>query len=141
MAQPETMKPSRSLAGWILETGKRRVSRVGESGGNHHHFTALSRIFPHNAEHSTQCLNLAGIARSVLTLTNQRKRGAMNSYQIITDSIVKQLESGVVPWRKPWRTDVPMSLASLKPYRGLNVLLLASQGYASRYWLTFNPAA
>jgi antirestriction protein ArdC len=33
-----------------------------------------------------------------------------------------------------------MSLASLKPYRGLNVLLLASQGYASRYWLTFNQA-
>jgi antirestriction protein ArdC len=34
-----------------------------------------------------------------------------------------------------------MSLASLKPYRGINVLLLASQGYASRYWLTFSQAA
>jgi antirestriction protein ArdC len=64
-----------------------------------------------------------------------------NSYQIVTDTIIAQLESGVVPWRKPWRTDVPMSLASLKPYRGLNVLMLATQGYASRYWLTFNQAA
>jgi antirestriction protein ArdC len=62
-------------------------------------------------------------------------------YQIVTEQVIKQLESGVAPWRKPWRTDVPMSLASLKPYRGLNVLLLASQGYASRYWLTFNQAA
>jgi antirestriction protein ArdC len=62
-------------------------------------------------------------------------------YQIVTKQVIKQLESGVAPWRKPWRTDVPMSLASLKPYRGLNILLLASQGYASRYWLTFNQAA
>jgi antirestriction protein ArdC len=65
----------------------------------------------------------------------------LNSYQVITDSIVKQPENGVIPWRKPWRTDVPISLASLKPYRGLNVLLLASQGYASRYWLTFAQCA
>ena len=64
-----------------------------------------------------------------------------NVYQIITEQVVKQLESGVAPWRKPWRTEVPTSLGSLKPYRGLNVLLLASQGYASRYWLTFNQAA
>jgi antirestriction protein ArdC len=62
-------------------------------------------------------------------------------YQIVTEQVIKQLELGVAPWRKPWRTDVPMSLASLKPYRGLNVFLLASQGYASRYWLTFNQAA
>jgi antirestriction protein ArdC len=62
-------------------------------------------------------------------------------YQVVTEQVIRQLESGVAPWRKPWRTDVPMSLASLKPYRGLNILLLASQGYASRYWLTFNQAA
>lgn len=61
-------------------------------------------------------------------------------YQIITEQIIKQLESGVVPWRKPWISQEPTSLASLKPYRGINVLLLASQGYASRYWLTFNQA-
>jgi antirestriction protein ArdC len=62
-------------------------------------------------------------------------------YETITAQVISQLESGIAPWRKPWRTDLPMSLASLKPYRGLNVLLLASQGYASRYWLTFNQAA
>lgn len=63
-----------------------------------------------------------------------------NVYSIITEQIVKQLESGVVPWRKPWTTDFPKSLRSLKEYRGLNVLMLACQGYASPYWLTFNQA-
>jgi len=51
------------------------------------------------------------------------------------------LENGVAPWRKPWRTELPVNLVSGKPYRGLNVFLLGSQGYGSRYWLTFNQAA
>ncbi len=61
-------------------------------------------------------------------------------YQIVTDQIIKQLESGVAPWRKPWRTDPPVNLISQKPYRGINLFLLAPQGYGSRYWLTFNQA-
>src|SRR6266850_3624510 len=62
-------------------------------------------------------------------------------YEIVTEQVIKQLESGVAPWRKPWRTEMPMSLASLRPYRGLNVFLLATQGHASRYWLTFNQCS
>ena len=61
-------------------------------------------------------------------------------YQIVTDAIIRQLELGVCPWRKPWTTQFPKSLRSLREYRGLNVLMLASQGYASPYWLTFNQA-
>jgi antirestriction protein ArdC len=61
-------------------------------------------------------------------------------YEIVTEQVIRQLESGVAPWRKPWRTEIPCNLLSQKPYRGLNVFLLASQGYASRYWLTFNQA-
>jgi antirestriction protein ArdC len=61
-------------------------------------------------------------------------------YEIITDRIIKQLESGVAPWRKPWSAKLPVNLLSQKPYRGLNVLTLASQGYPSRFWLTFNQA-
>jgi len=62
-------------------------------------------------------------------------------YEIVTARILEQLERGVVPWRRPWRTDAPCNLISGKPYRGLNVFLLATQGYESRYWLTFNQAA
>ena len=60
--------------------------------------------------------------------------------EIITESILKQLEQGVAPWRKPWSTSVPRNLISKKSYRGLNVFLLATQGYGSPYWLTFNQA-
>ena len=64
----------------------------------------------------------------------------MNPYQIVTESIIKQLENGVAPWRKPWRTESPVNLISQKPYRGLNVFMLATQGYESRYWLTYAQA-
>lgn len=60
--------------------------------------------------------------------------------EIVTESIVKQLENGVAPWRKPWSTSIPRNLISKKPYRGLNVFLLATQGYGSPHWLTFNQA-
>jgi antirestriction protein ArdC len=61
-------------------------------------------------------------------------------YEVVTESIIKQLESGVAPWRKPWRTEMPANLASKKEYRGINVFLLASLGYGSRYWLTYHQA-
>jgi antirestriction protein ArdC len=61
-------------------------------------------------------------------------------YQIVTDQIIKQLESGVAPWRRPWRTEPPCNLVSGKEYRGINPFLLAPQGYGSRYWLTFSQA-
>lgn len=63
-----------------------------------------------------------------------------NVYEIITDRILSLLSKGVVPWRKPWRTEVPRNLISGKPYRGVNVLLLGSSPYPSPYWLTFNQA-
>src|SRR5580704_5609441 len=64
----------------------------------------------------------------------------MNVYEIVTEQIIKQLESGVAPWRKPWRTESPSNLITGKEYRGINPFLLAPQGYGSRYWLTFNQA-
>jgi antirestriction protein ArdC len=63
-----------------------------------------------------------------------------NVYEIITEKIVEQLENGVIPWRKPWRTEPPCNLISGKEYRGINPFLLAPQGFGSRYWLTLNQA-
>jgi len=62
-------------------------------------------------------------------------------YSIVTGQILKQLECGIVPWRKPWRAEPPCNLVSGKDYRGINLFLLASQGYGSRYWLSFNQAS
>jgi antirestriction protein ArdC len=61
-------------------------------------------------------------------------------YEIITERIIKQLESGVSPWRKPWTCQTPANLLTQKEYRGLNVFTLASQGFPSRFWLTFIQA-
>src|ERR1700704_5078430 len=68
-----------------------------------------------------------------------KSRGSV--FEIVTARILEQLERGVVPWRNPWRAELPCNLISGKPYRGVNVFLLASLGYGSRYWLTYAQTA
>lgn len=63
----------------------------------------------------------------------------MSVYEVITDRIIKQLETGAVPWRKPWRGtgSEPASLISRKAYRGVNAFTLSCSSYPTPYWLTF----
>jgi len=61
-------------------------------------------------------------------------------YEIVTEQIIRQLESGVAPWHRPWTTQMPKNLVSKREYRGINVFLLASHGYGSPYWLTYKQA-
>src|SRR5262249_21774504 len=65
-------------------------------------------------------------------------------YEVVTNRIIKQLEAGTAPWRKPWsvrgRNGLPRNLATGREYRGINVWTLLSSGYASPYWLTFRQA-
>ena len=62
-------------------------------------------------------------------------------YAEITDRILKALEGGVVPWERPWQGGAgPSNLVSRKPYRGMNVLILAMSGRQSPYWLTYRQA-
>lgn len=65
----------------------------------------------------------------------------------ITAKVIEALEGGTVPWTKPWTAawgEVPTSVATGRPYRGINALLLwmesTARGYASPYWLTFKQA-
>ena len=56
-------------------------------------------------------------------------------YEMITDRIIKQLESGVIPWEKPW-TGVrsgAFNRVSKKSYSLLNQMLLSKEGE----WATF----
>jgi antirestriction protein ArdC len=73
------------------------------------------------------------------TVVTQSKPHA-SVYDIVTSRILAELEKGQVPWRKPWRTLPPANLVSKKPYRGINVFLLALAGYGSQYWLTYRQA-
>ena len=62
-------------------------------------------------------------------------------YEMVTENIVKMLEEGTVPWQKPWKAaETPKNLVSKKEYRGINIFLLAFQGYNNPYWLTFKQA-
>jgi antirestriction protein ArdC len=65
----------------------------------------------------------------------------MDVYAIVTEKIINQLESGVVPWRRPWTsTGLPRNLISRKPYRGINYFLLSASKYVSPFWLTMRQA-
>jgi antirestriction protein ArdC len=66
----------------------------------------------------------------------------MSVYDLVTARILQQLENGVAPWRKPWggAMRVPRNLTTLKPYRGVNVFLLACQGFDAPFWLTYKQA-
>jgi antirestriction protein ArdC len=65
----------------------------------------------------------------------------MDVYAIVTEKIVNLLESGVVPWRRPWTsTGLPRNLITKKPYRGINHFLLSASKFVSPLWLTMRQA-
>lgn len=74
--------------------------------------------------------------------------GSFDLYSEITRQITDMLQKGVVPWRSPilgqGKVGFPKNLDSKKPYRGVNVFILAftafAHGYGSSYWLTFKQA-
>jgi antirestriction protein ArdC len=63
-------------------------------------------------------------------------------HDIITEKIIKELEKGSIPWKRPWKTSglLPTNLVSKKAYRGINTLLLSLSGFESPYWLTFKQS-
>jgi len=64
-------------------------------------------------------------------------------YQEVTDSIIKQLENGAMPWIKPWATDstADKNMVSQKAYQGVNRLILGLSsmvnGYEAPVWASF----
>ena len=61
-----------------------------------------------------------------------------DTYTLITDRIIAELESGTIPWHKPWTCAQPaISHTTGKAYSLLNQLLL---GGRSGEYLTFNQA-
>jgi len=60
-------------------------------------------------------------------------------FSSVTAQILRQLEEGIIPWRRPWSTSAPISYVSDQEYKGINVFLLQS-GYQSQYWLTYRQA-
>lgn len=65
--------------------------------------------------------------------------------QIITDQIIKKLEGGVAPWKKPFiggaRIGEHKNGTTGKHYRGINALITGMSGYPSANWYTFKDIA
>lgn len=49
--------------------------------------------------------------------------------QIVTNTIIKKLNSGVIPWVKPWQGGESVNYVTQKPYTGINRLLLDGGEY------------
>jgi len=88
----------------------------------------------------SQHLSTTGERRS--KTRNVPPRSIASPYQIVTDKIVRALERGVVPWRKPWQTQEgpPCNAVSKRPYHGVNLLLLSLAHYQDHRWLTYKQA-
>ena len=69
------------------------------------------------------------------------KNQKFDIYSTITDKILEIMESGVIPWHKPWlMSGSHRNLVSKKQYRGINVFLLSCSSFGSPWWLTFKQA-
>ena len=58
--------------------------------------------------------------------------------EIATERIIKLMEEGTNPWRKPWKSkqgNLPMNYVSKKPYRGINFFLLSM--FDNPYFMSF----
>ncbi len=72
-------------------------------------------------------------------------------YAEVTNRIVAELEKGVKPWEKPWRTTshglatMPQNLATGRIYNGVNTLTLwleaCEKGYPNHSWATFKQVS
>jgi antirestriction protein ArdC len=78
--------------------------------------------------------------------THENTAQSRDVYQKVTDAIVSAIEQGAGSYRMPWvvRQDKgfsPISIATVKPYRGVNTLVLwaqsQSEGYSSALWGTY----
>lgn len=63
----------------------------------------------------------------------------LDVYEMVTNPIIELLETGTIPWQKPWtEAGVPMNLISKRAYRGINLWLLLSLNYERNLFLTWD---
>ena len=83
--------------------------------------------------------------RAVARKPREQRGGRPDAYQAITNRIIAALERGTVPWRTPWQARGHRNALSDRPYRGINLLVLAltalERGFDDARWLTYRQAA
>ena len=61
-------------------------------------------------------------------------------HEVVTDKIIKSLQTGIIPWQKQFSSVLPSNFKSKKEYRGINRLLTTMNAFKSPYWLTKKQA-
>ena len=71
-------------------------------------------------------------------------------YESVTNGIIADLEAGIVPWTKPWKSGdggfgaLPINAATGRGYNGINIPILwgarHEKGYPTHGWMTFKQA-
>lgn len=80
-----------------------------------------------------------------------RRRARQDIYQTVTDTVIKQLEKGAVPWVQPWGCPdintplgMPTNGETGRRYSGVNILLLWGAAIdtqrTTQTWLTYRQA-
>ncbi|MES3017459.1 MAG: zincin-like metallopeptidase domain-containing protein [Bacteroidota bacterium] len=71
--------------------------------------------------------------------TNASTSSKLDVYEIVNDLLIERLETGIIPWREPWiNSGMPTNLISLRPYRAINLWLLAARTYSKKLYLTWH---
>lgn len=61
----------------------------------------------------------------------------MNVYDIVTEEIIKKLDQGVIPWRRPWGDmSEAKNYVTKKEYRGINAFLLPVLSQGQEFFAT-----
>jgi antirestriction protein ArdC len=60
-------------------------------------------------------------------------------YETVTNRIIEKLESGCIPWIKPWHTEntLDKNIKTGNEYNGINRIILGMSGYQSNVWGSF----
>jgi antirestriction protein ArdC len=69
-----------------------------------------------------------------------------SAYEIVTARLVAQLETGIIPWKQPWKNTargahLPCNFATGRSYRGINCAMLLCSGFDTPQWMTYKQAA
>jgi antirestriction protein ArdC len=76
------------------------------------------------------------------TFKKHSRAPKLDIYERVTEIVLKRLGEGVAPWQAPSiaRVGFPRNFLTKNHYRGINVFLLGSAGYASPWFLTYRQA-
>lgn len=65
--------------------------------------------------------------------------GKTEACELASERIIGLIENRIIPWHYAWTNGgLPQNMATRRPYKGVNAMLLHGMGYSSNYFLTYD---